>query len=54
MVKLWKNSRCINAPPAKSGNKTGHGGFHKWAYPQMDGLFHGKSNLEMDDDWGYP
>ena len=23
-------------------------------YPQMDGLFHGKSHLEMDDDWGYP
>ena len=24
-----------------------------WGYPQkMDGLFHGKSHLEMDDDWG--
>ena len=23
-------------------------------YPRMDGLFHGKSHLEMDDDWGYP
>ena len=21
---------------------------------KMDGLFHGKSHLEMDDDWGYP
>ena len=20
----------------------------------MDGLFHGKSQSEMDDDWGYP
>ena len=20
----------------------------------LDGLFHGKSHLEMDDNWGYP
>ena len=26
-----------------------HGGI-----PKMDGLFHGKSHLEMDDDWGCP
>ena len=23
-------------------------------YPKMNGLFHGQSHLEMDDDWGYP
>ena len=22
--------------------------------PKIDGLFHGKSYLQMDDDWGYP
>ena len=26
-----------------------YGGFHKWGYPNMVGLFHGKSHLEMDD-----
>ena len=32
-----------------------HGAFHKWGYPSsLDGLFHGQSHLEMDDDWGYP
>ena len=27
-----------------------------WGYPHswLDGLFHGKSHLEMDDNWGYP
>ena len=29
-------------------------GFHKWRYPKMDGLFHGKASRKMDDDWGYP
>ena len=28
------------------------GGSINWA--PKDGLFHGKSHLEMDDDWGYP
>ena len=23
-------------------------------YPKMNGIFHGKSHLEMDDDWGTP
>ena len=26
----------------------------KTEVPKMDGLFHGKSQSEMDDDWGYP
>ena len=26
-----------------------YGGFHKWGYPKMDGLFHGKSKNKMDD-----
>ena len=31
------------------------GGFHSHGInPQMIGWFHGKSHLEMDDDWGYP
>ena len=30
------------------------GGFHKWWYHQMVGLFHGKSQSKMDDDLGYP
>ena len=30
------------------------GEFHKWWYPQMDGLCHVKYHLEMDDDWGSP
>ena len=25
-----------------------------WINPQMVGLFHGKSQSKMDDDWGYP
>ena len=25
------------------------GGPQSWGYPKMDGLFHGKSHLEMDD-----
>ena len=25
-----------------------------WGTPKMDGLFHGKSQSKMDDDWGYP
>jgi hypothetical protein len=28
---------------------TSYGGFLKWGYPNMDGLFHGKSHLSMDD-----
>ena len=27
-------------------------GIHTWGIPKMLGLFHGKSDLEMDDDWG--
>ena len=28
---------------------------HKDSPPlKMDGLFHGESGIEMDDDWGYP
>ena len=34
--------------PKKKGVST------KGGYPQMVGLFQGKSDLEMDDDWGYP
>ena len=30
------------------------GGFHKWWYHQMVGLFHGKSQSKMDDDLGVP
>ena len=32
------------------------GGFHQWGYPKMLGKIRIKypSNLEMDDDWGYP
>ena len=26
-----------------------YGGFLEWGYPKMDGLFHVKSNLEMDE-----
>ena len=36
------------------GKKKQYGGFHKWGYLQMDGFCWGKSNLEMDDDWGIP
>ena len=28
-------------------------GFHKWVYPQMEGL-QGNIYLYLDDDWGYP
>ena len=31
-----------------------YGGFHKWGYPKMIGLFHGKSEIQMDDESGYP
>ena len=31
-----------------------YGGVLKWKYPQLAGLFHGKSHLEMDDKSGYP
>ena len=30
------------------------GGVLDWGYPKVDGSVHGKSHLEMDDDWGYP
>ena len=26
----------------------GYGGFHKWGYHQIDGLFHGKSDKNMN------
>jgi hypothetical protein len=29
----------------RQGAKINIGGFHKWGYPKMDGLVHGKSNL---------
>ena len=44
----WRHGEMISA---------GHfitGGFLKWGYPKIDGLFHGKSHLEMDDNWGTP
>ena len=31
-----------------------YGGFHKWGYPKIDGLFHGKSENQMDDYGGTP
>ena len=31
-----------------------YGGFHKWRIPKLVGLFHGKSQQKMEDDWGYP
>ena len=32
------------------------GGFHKWGYPKIDGLymFIWENPTEMDDDWRYP
>ena len=31
-----------------------YGGFLEWGFPKKVGLFHGKSHLEMDENWGYP
>ena len=46
----WNGGKC-------GGTACGYfmWGFPKiWESPKMDGLFHGKSHLEMDDDWGTP
>ena len=37
--------------PVKS-HEIPHGGFHKWWYPKIDGLFHGTPQSKIDDDWG--
>ena len=29
------------------------GGFHKWRYSKMDGLFHGTCEHKMDENWGH-
>jgi hypothetical protein len=31
-----------------------YGGFLNWGYPNMGGLFHGKFENRMDENWGYP
>ena len=30
------------------------GGFHEWGTPHSWMVYYGKSQLEVDDDWGYP
>ena len=43
---------CATSFHGKDGT-TPHEGFHTWWYPEMDGLFHGKCHLWMDNHWRY-
>ena len=42
------HSRERKGKNGHSGLYVSHGGFHKFWYPQMDGLFYGKSQSKMD------
>ena len=53
------SSYRIRIPPS-FWSKSAHGHWQIWGFPQswgipkIDGLFHGRSQSKMDDDWGYP